>query len=133
MKGPAPPRPSVVSRGEDGEPRVMIGADARSDLANSQQAFVDLLEQPGPGLGRSSRRESVNVPSVHSSTRINRSRSHSRDRLNDSFLHQLHPQGSTRSRSTDRLDHSNNDLNSDFGVNFSFRGDGERLVYKYKS
>ncbi|XP_071522973.1 LOW QUALITY PROTEIN: uncharacterized protein [Panulirus ornatus] len=128
VKGPAPPRPSVVSRGEDGEPRVMIGADARSDLANSQQAFVDLLEQPGPGLGRSSRRESMIAPSVQSSTRINRSRSHSRDRLTDSFLHQLHPQGSTRSRSTDRLDHSNHDFNSDFGVNFSFRGDGERTM-----
>lgn len=71
VKGPAPPRPSVVGRDKDGEPRVMIGADARSDLASSQQAFVDLLDQPA---GRTSRRDSVAAASVHSTGRGNRSR-----------------------------------------------------------
>nr|XP_053657047.1 histidine-rich glycoprotein-like [Cherax quadricarinatus] len=146
----------------------MIGADARSDLASSQQAFVDLLDQPAPAaaLDRTSRRESIAAASVHSSARINRSRSHSREHLANAFLHQLHPQphmDSNRSHSTDRLHHSNHDLstdrlhhnahshstdrlhhsnhdnstdrlhhhsnhdlNSEFGVNFSFRGDGER-------
>ena len=126
VKGPAPPRPAVVSRDKDGEQRVMIGADARSDLASSQQAFVDLLDPPGPVACHSSRRESMTAASIHSSARINRSRSHSRERLSDAFLHQLHPQGSTRSRSTDRLHTSAHDLNSEFGVNYSFRGDGER-------
>ncbi|XP_063596495.1 mucin-17-like isoform X3 [Penaeus indicus] len=132
VKGPAPRRPSVVSRGENGEPRVMIGADARSDLAASQQAYVDLLEPPTASIapshhGRSSRRESLTAASVHSShARINRSRSQSRERLTDSFLHHHLPQGSMRSRSSDRLHHSNHDLHSEFGVNFSFRHDGER-------
>nr|XP_053656444.1 transmembrane channel-like protein [Cherax quadricarinatus] len=72
----------------------MIGADARSDLASSQQAFVDLLDQPAPAaaLDRTSRRESIAAASVHSSARINRSRSHSREHLANAFLHQLHPQ-----------------------------------------
>ncbi|XP_042871523.1 mucin-17-like isoform X5 [Penaeus japonicus] len=133
VKGPAPRRPSVVSRGENGVPRVMIGADARSDLTASQQAYVDLLDQPTASIapnhhGRTSRRESVTAASVHSiHARINRSRSQSRERLTDSFLHahQL-PQGSMRSRSSDRLHHSSHDFNSEFGVNFSFRHDGER-------
>ncbi|XP_069953365.1 mucin-17-like isoform X2 [Cherax quadricarinatus] len=175
VKGPAPPRPCVVSRGENGEPRVMIGADARSDLASSQQAFVDLLDQPAPAaaLDRTSRRESIAAASVHSSARINRSRSHSREHLANAFLHQLHPQphmDSNRSHSTDRLHHSNHDLstdrlhhnahshstdrlhhsnhdnstdrlhhhsnhdlNSEFGVNFSFRGDGERTMSMARS
>ncbi|XP_050740540.1 uncharacterized protein LOC127010435 isoform X2 [Eriocheir sinensis] len=133
VKGPAPPRPSVVGRDKDGEARVMIGADARSDLASSQQAFVDLLDPPGPAVCRSSRRESMTAASIHSSARINRSRSHSRERLSDAFLHQLHPQGSTRSRSTDRLHNSTHDLNSEFGVNFSFRGDGERTMSEARS
>ncbi|XP_069993733.1 mucin-17 isoform X1 [Penaeus vannamei] len=132
VKGPAPRRPSVVSRGENGEPRVMIGADARSDLAASQQAYVDLLDPPTASIapthhGRSSRRESVTAASVHSiHARINRSRSQSRERLTDSFLHHHLPQGSMRSRSSDRLHHSSHDLHSEFGVNFSFRHDGER-------
>lgn len=132
MKGPAPRRPSVVSRGENAEPRVMIGADARSDLAASQQAYVDLLEPPTASIGpshhgRSSRRESLAAASVHSvHARINRSRSQSRERLTDSFLHHHLPQGSMRSRSSDRLHHSSHDLHSEFGVNFSFRHDGER-------
>ncbi|KAK7066640.1 hypothetical protein SK128_012252 [Halocaridina rubra] len=141
VKGPAPRRPSVVSRGENGEPRVMIGADARSDLANSQQAFVDLLEQPSatlpPKQGRTSRRESLTAVSIHGSThRLHRSRSHSREGLNDSFLHPHHhplPQGSVRSRSSDRLHHgSSHDFHSDFGVNFSFR-DGERTMSEARS
>ncbi|MPC31899.1 hypothetical protein E2C01_025199 [Portunus trituberculatus] len=111
----------------------MIGADARSDLASSQQAFVDLLDPPGPIACHSSRRESMTAASIHSSARINRSRSHSRERLSDAFLHQLHPQGSTRSRSTDRLHTSTHDLNSEFGVNYSFRGDGERTMSEARS
>ncbi|XP_066989260.1 uncharacterized protein [Macrobrachium rosenbergii] len=139
VKGPAPRRPSVVSRGENGEPRVMIGADARSDLANSQQAFVDLLEQASATLppkhqGHTSRRESLKTISIHGSTnRINRSRSHSREHLNDSFLHHQLPPGSIRSRSSDRLHHgSSHDFNSEFGVSFSFR-DGERTMSEARS
>ncbi|XP_064091786.1 mucin-3B-like isoform X2 [Macrobrachium nipponense] len=139
VKGPAPRRPSVVSRGENGEPRVMIGADARSDLANSQQAFVDLLEQASATLppkhqGHTSRRESLKTASIHGSTnRINRSRSHSREHLNDSFLHHQLPPGSIRSRSSDRLHHgSSHDFNSEFGVSFSFR-DGERTMSEARS
>lgn len=127
-KGPAPRRPSQV--GVHGKPSVMLGADERSELGRSSEAnLVDLLEN-----GRSSRRGSITAASIHSSGRINRSRSHSRERLTDTFQRHRGPPGpgSMRSRSSDRFNNSTQDLATDFGANFSFSY-GERARSEARS
>merc|ERR1719209_95416 len=131
VKGPAPRRPSVVTGvHEPRKPKVLLGADEKSELGGSREdALVDLLEN-----GRNSRRGSITAASIHSSGRINRSRSHSRERLVDTFHRQRGPPGpgSMRSRSSDRFNISTQDLTSDFGANFSFSY-GERTRSEARS
>ncbi|CAL4068672.1 unnamed protein product [Meganyctiphanes norvegica] len=130
VKGPAPRRPSVVGVHESGKGKVLLGADEKSELGRSNEAaLVDLLEN-----GRSSRRGSITAASIHSSGRINRSRSHSREHLADTFQRHQGPPGpgSMRSRSSDRFNISTQDLTSDFGANFSFSY-GERTRSEARS
>ena len=111
---------------------VKVGADIKTELGSPQAALVDLLDAPvhpqRVHAHTTGRRGSFATPSVHSVGRISRSRSQSRERINDSDYRHHHrtTPASFRSRSSDRLDRSMHDLNSEYG-GLSYRG-GDRLV-----